>query len=359
MKGSNPLLILIGLLAINIMYILFMIPLFPSAISDEVIGTIKLDSSPTDLMYNQANENVYVNTESGVVSVIDSKSNNVVGNITIGRIPSDIAFSEVSGNMYVTNSISDVVSVIDSKSNNVVGNISMDSPTSITYNKANGNLYVVHDLFDDNDYISVIDSKSNNVVGNITVAKADFNPFTEGPTKLGKIAYNDANGNIYAIVSPPNMVSDVILSIDGKTNKILGNITIFDPLEGSSLLDLGFNDENGNLFVTNSLNENVTIVDTNANVILNNVTVGYDPSGIAYNPNSHNMYIVSYGSGTVTVVDGMSHSIIENIFVNGAGGKPVYNPSNNALYILDNANSEVHILGQNNNTQVGSHDLKN
>ena len=61
---------------------------------DSVISTIPVEKFPQAIVFNPANENIYVaNRDSGTVSIIESTNNTVINNIDVGMSPQAIEFN--------------------------------------------------------------------------------------------------------------------------------------------------------------------------------------------------------------------------------------------------------------------------
>src|SRR5688572_19473465 len=87
-------------------------------LGDSVISTISVEKFPQTIVFNPANENLYVaNRDSGTVSIIQSINNTLINNIDVGLSPQAIVFNPANENLYVANTISNTISIIDSSTN--------------------------------------------------------------------------------------------------------------------------------------------------------------------------------------------------------------------------------------------------
>jgi YVTN family beta-propeller protein len=116
------------------------------------------NTMPRALAYNPSDHNMYVGIstifgkDTGYIYVIDSHDN-IVNNITLGDqlVPTGIVYDPNDGNMYVSipspiNARGGSVYVIDT-SGNILSQIPVGrNPDSITYNSANGAIYVADNL---------------------------------------------------------------------------------------------------------------------------------------------------------------------------------------------------------------------
>jgi YVTN family beta-propeller protein len=62
-------------------------------------------------------------------------------------------------------------------------------------------------------------------------------------------------------------------------------------------------------------------------VIVANITVGNDPTGIVVNPISNKIYVTNYNSNTLSVIDGDTNAVVKTINVGDAREGADVNPS--------------------------------
>src|SRR6188472_2097320 len=81
---------------------------------DSVISTISVEKFPQAIVFNPANNNIYVaNNNSNSISIIDSNTNTVLKEVDVGRDPVALEFNPANNNIYVVNKISNSISIID------------------------------------------------------------------------------------------------------------------------------------------------------------------------------------------------------------------------------------------------------
>jgi YVTN family beta-propeller protein len=67
---------------------------------------------------------------------------------------------------------------------------------------------------------------------------------------------------------------------------------------------------NNYLYVANSGNNTVVVIDTNTDEIIKTITVGRDPRGVRCNKNTGEVWITNWGSGTIDIIDSKTNSKI-------------------------------------------------
>src|SRR5690606_21909227 len=92
---------------------------------------------------------------------------------------------------------------------------------------------------------------------------------------------------------------------------------VVDTVEGvgNGPLGVAVNPVTNLVYVANSLDDTVTVIDGSTNEVIEAVTVGNGPYGVAVNPNTNRIYAANYFSNTVTVIDGSTNEVIEAVTV--------------------------------------------
>jgi YVTN family beta-propeller protein len=109
-------------------------------------------------------------------------------------------------------------------------------------------------------------------------------------------------------------------------------------------------------YVTNSLGNTVSVIDTGDNTVIATVPVGYYPYGIAVTPDGKYVYVANCGgqSETLSVIDAASNTVVGNPIP--VGGCPVgiaVTPDGKYGYVANNLNY-VSVIDTGSNTVVGN-----
>ena len=117
------------------------------------------------------------------------------------------------------------------------------------------------------------------------------------------IAYDSENERMYVTNSADGTVS----IIDTRTNTVIDTIDL-----GGLPTDIAYDSENERMYVTNSAGGTVTVIDTNTNTVEPTpITVGNAPLGIAFDLEQGRMYVANNGDGTVSVIDTATNNVID------------------------------------------------
>ncbi|MDE1863551.1 MAG: YncE family protein [Thaumarchaeota archaeon] len=297
-----------------------------SGLTNKIVDTIPVGTSPVRLAVNPSTNMVYVsNANSQSVSVISGDTNSVVATIPVGSDPQSIAINHRTNMIYVANWISNTVSVIDGSANKVVATLSVcnlwssdlavDEPTDTIYvtctgpegklvvisgttNQLAGTISVGRDpdkvalnpntgmLYTANNgdnTVSVVSAKENKLVDTISVA-----PFPNF------VAVNPVTNTIY--VTSDSYQNHKLSVISGETDKVVRTIDVDIGAQ-----NIAIDSSDNVIYVPNYVAETLSVVSGKANSVIDTIPVGPNPSFIAINNATKTVYISNFG-GTVSVI---------------------------------------------------------
>jgi YVTN family beta-propeller protein len=258
--------------------------------TQEVVDTVDVGEEPYGLASTSVGGTTYLyvaNINSDDVSVINTSTNTVVDTVDVGVKPYYVAV--VGTDVYVTNGASNTVSVIDANTNTVTDTIPVGSyPRGI---KAHGTDIYVANYGDPNysggNYISVIDSLTNTVSDTIISPAGSDGP--RGVTVLGDYVY------------VANYRSDNVSVIDTNTNEVVDTIDVGAGPRGI----VGYN---GKIYVENFDEGTVSVIDTGDNEVEASIVVGHSPSGIAVVGGE--LYVSLFQDDVLRVLDPATNSLV-------------------------------------------------
>jgi YVTN family beta-propeller protein len=110
------------------------------------------------------------------------------------------------------------------------------------------------------------------------------------------------------------------------------------------------------IYVANTGSNDISVIDSKTNQVVNTIKVGTAPSSIAYYPEIHNIYVANSGSNDVSVIH-EDHAVLGGegpvvrwpVFVTEKVGTApssiAYNPNNNNLiYVANSGSNNVSII---------------
>ena len=160
------------------------------------------------------------------------------------------------------------------------------------------------------------------------------------------IAFDSVNERIYVTNSDDNTVS----VIDTTTNTVIDTIPI-----GVVPFGIAYDHINQRIYVTNFGDGTVSIIDTTTNTVdLTPIMVGSGPYDIAYDRDNQRMYVTNSGDGTVSVIDTTTNTVDSTPITVGIVPFGIaYSHDNQRMYVTNGGDSTVSVIDTTTNTVVG------
>ena len=187
-------------------------------------------------------------------------------------------------------------------------------PSEISINPQTNMIYVTG-----SDYVSVIDGKTNKVVDDITLGQ----PATD-------ISINPQTNRIY------EAGSNSVYVIDAKTKTMVADI----PVE-KNIIDLSVNQQTNKIYAAgiSSISSGfVYVIDGKTNKVVDDIILlNKSRSYISINPQTNKIYAVgvnsSSGSNSVSVIDGKTNKVVDDITLDQQASGISINPQTNMIYV--------------------------
>ena len=107
------------------------------------------------------------------------------------------------------------------------------------------------------------------------------------------------------------------------------------------------------MYVTNSDNDTVSVIDTNNNTVISSIVVGSGPQGIAYDSKHMRMYVTNLESNSVSAIDTNTNTVLGNPIVVGSGPQGIaYDSKHMRMYVTNFGSNSVSAIDTNTNTVV-------
>jgi len=256
-------------------------------VTNTVIRTISVGSSPHDLKISQNQETLYsTDIDSGTISIINTTTNTLIQQIQTDATVHGIAI--FNDTLYVGDVYGGKVLVINDGI--VKDEIKVGSGPEYLEVSPNGKFLYVANLWSP---ISVVDLQQKKVIKEID----------SGKTPHGLSFTND--GSRLFIV---NMKSNTLSVIDAENHEIISTITVGEKPEYVALTpDESF------AYVSNLGSNTVSIVDTKSFKVVNEIQVGNGPHGIAFSSNGDFVYVSNMKGNDVSVIDTVNNEVVATI----------------------------------------------
>ena len=190
-------------------------------------------------------------------------------------------------------------------------------PSEISINPQTNMIYVTG-----SDYVSVIDGKTNKVVDDITLGQ----PATD-------ISINPQTNMIY------EAGSNSVHVIDAKTKTMVADISV-----EKNIIDLSINPQTNKIYAvginSSSVSDSVSVIDGKTNKVVDDITLGQPAYEISINPQTNMIYAAGSNynpstgitSGSVSVIDGKTNKVVDDITLDQPVSDISINPQTNMIY---------------------------
>jgi len=110
----------------------------------------------------------------------------------------------------------------------------------------------------------------------------------------------------------------------------------------------------GNVYVTDIVTNNVTIISGTTNTVVGSVKVQTDSGGGAFDPINRDVYITNSGSNTVSVINDSSNTVVTTVIVGLNPGRAVFDSINQNIYVSDYAQASVSVIDGRTDTVINT-----
>ncbi len=107
-------------------------------------------------------------------------------------------------------------------------------------------------------------------------------------------------------------------------------------------------------YITNQLDDNVSVIDTATNTVTTTIAVGDFPDAVAVNPAGTRVYVTNRGDNTVSVVNTTTNTTVATVTVGLDPRGVVVNPAGTRVYVANNSGNTVSVIDTGSNTVVAT-----
>jgi YVTN family beta-propeller protein len=174
--------------------------------------------------------------------------------------------------------------------------------------------------------------------GNLVVVDADSGEIGARIPVAGDLfraAINADNSRVYVT----SRASDLVSIVDTTTQTVLNGISVGNGPNGIALTEDG-----AGAYVANEFSDTVAVVDLAANAVVATILVGQAPTDITIDPPSTFAYVSNRLSATVSVVDLATNQEVDEIFVGNQPEGLEVTPDNRMLYVAQGSANTVAVI---------------
>lgn len=107
-------------------------------------------------------------------------------------------------------------------------------------------------------------------------------------------------------------------------------------------------------YVANSGAGTISVIDTSTNAVVNTISTGGSPYGVAVNAAGTRVYVTDPGTNVVKVIDTMNNAVVATIAVSDAPFGIAVNPSGTRAYVSKFSSAQLAVIDAMSNTVIGS-----
>jgi len=159
----------------------------------------------------------------------------------------------------------------------------------------------------------------------------------DGDQGPGWLAYDSADTSFYVTVSPS--------SVDVIPFNASGYLATTDVIPvGSAPFGAAVDNATGDIFITNSGSNNVSVISGSSQKVIANIGVGAIPLGIAYDWSTGDIYVANNGSNNVSVISGATFSVVATVSVGSSPLGVAYDGATRQVFVADYGSAQVSVI---------------
>ena len=183
---------------------------------------------------------------------------------------------------------------------------------------------------------------------------------------LPSIGHSGTGANtkpIYGVNSNPFVSNNNNPSSAGyvKYTLVLSNNTLFNgnmPNISNGNVSVGptylvYDPSNGYVYLTDSVNDSVMVINPEINHVIKNIAVGSEPKGITLDPKTNELYVMNQGSNSISIINGTTNTVLKTISTCLDGPRvAAFDPNNDYLYVANYGTYGVTVYDTTNNSYI-------
>lgn len=158
------------------------------------------------------------------------------------------------------------------------------------------------------------------------------------------VAYDPAKGEIFVTNSGSNTLS----VISESNNSIVDRIPV-----GSYPWGVAYDAERGEMFVANMHSDTVSVISDKTNSAVATIPAGSKPYHIAYDSSKGELFVTNLGSDTVSVISDVTNSVVDTVKLEGLQPQGIaYDPAMGEVFVGDYNSNLVEVISDTTNKAV-------
>ena len=106
------------------------------------------------------------------------------------------------------------------------------------------------------------------------------------------------------------------------------------------------------VYISASDDDAVQVLDTATDTIVNTISVGNDPWGVAVSPDGSRVYVANRLGDSVSVIDTTTDTVVATVSVGNDPRIPAVTPDGSRVYVTNRADDNLSVIDTATNTQI-------
>jgi YVTN family beta-propeller protein len=303
---------------------------FPQPVTNATITTA---AAPEGVAISPDGRKAYVATRSALVSLINTANDFVLGSPSTGEQAHAVIAGPSGRWVYVANG-SMGISVLDAATATKTDIVPV-MVSGVAVNAGGGATLNPQGLAvsPDGRHLFVSDNEGGGMVVVIDIAtKTTVTSFSEGPDwmPLGIAVHPDGQGAYFAFTDTVSNVG-VVRVFDTVT---MTPTAISIPV-GARPTGVAVTPDGAKVYVSNNLDNSVSVIDSGTNLVSATVSAGLAPAGLAVSPDNSRVYVVNKLDNTVSVIAVASDAVVGTVTVGSGPESIAISPDGRRAYVTN------------------------
>jgi YVTN family beta-propeller protein len=147
------------------------------------------------------------------------------------------------------------------------------------------------------------------------------------------------------------------------TNTATNNVTVLDPTTGRSVanisvglgpLGVAYDAADSEVYVANGGSDNVSVISTLSETVVASLAVGTAPVGVAVDGATDQVFVANNGSGNVSVIDAATHHLTTSIPVGSQPYGVAVDNTTDRVFVTDRGSDNISVIDPTTDSVVGA-----
>jgi YVTN family beta-propeller protein len=290
-----------------------------------VATSIAVAPEPVEVAPRPGSRELYAVSRSGTVSVIREPERRVAVTIPIGSSVSHLVFAPGGKAAALIDAAHGEVVFINCRSNAVEGRVKVGGDLSALAYLPDAGTLVAADRSADR--LVFIEAQAKRILGEVKVGEAP------GPM----VIRSDANGHKVFVADTGEAKVSIV---DASTHQLLSNVEI-----GSRPSGLVLKPDGGEVFVLSRDSAVLTILDAFHEEVEQQMSTGRGPAAAIASGDSTRLYIANAGDGSVEALDVQNRTVLASTHAGASPSALALTPDERFLVVADAEGSSLAVLG--------------